>query len=464
MSRSNPLTHTLGFRALALCLVTTLTLVLLPATAGAADSPTSAEVRLAELLNAERAKAGLRPLRIDVRLVGSARSWAQQMARDGRLSHDPDLRSEVPQEADAWAENVGRATDGTDAVHRSFMSSDGHRRHMLSTRYTDVGIGAEVRDGQVWVTQRFTSGAPARVAPAVVPTSELARNLFPAGARHAVVVRDDAFPDALAAGPLAGAAGPVLYTPPGPVLHPEVRLALEEILAPGGTVWVVGGTAAVSDGVARELSTAGWSPRRLAGDHRVATAAAVARSVAGPEGRADTVLLATGADWPDAASAGAYGAHAATPVLLAYRDELPPETAAALRDLAPARVVALGGPAALSEAVVQQAGAGRVSGADRQETAAAVAEELWGRKTAADAARWTAVPAGGDGWSWALGAAPLAARRDAAVLLARDPLTAGLRAYLEALGYGGDRRAGLQTFGPVDSGAVTDLRRLLNAG
>jgi putative cell wall-binding protein len=420
-------------------------------------------VRLAELLNAERAKAGLRPLRIDVRLVASARSWSQQMARDGRLSHDPALRSGMPQDADAWAENVGRASDGADAVHRSFMSSDGHRRNMLSTRYTDLGIGADVRDGQVWVTQRFTSGAPARVAPAVVPTSGLARNLFAAGAQHAVVVRDDAFPDALAAGPLAGAAGPVLYTPPGPVLHPEVRLALEEILAPGGTVWVVGGTAAVSDGVVRELSGAGWSPHRLAGDQRVATAAAVARSVAGRESRAGTVLLATGADWPDAASAGAYGAHAAAPVLLAYRDELPPETAAALRDLGPARVVALGGPAALSEEVVRQAGAERVSGENRQETAAAVAEALWGIDTAADASRWTAVPAGGDGWSWALGAAPLAARRQAAVLLGADPLAAGLREYLEGLGYGGDRQAGLQTFGPVDGGAVTELRRLLNA-
>jgi putative cell wall-binding protein len=457
---------TFGFRALALCLVTILTLVMLPPPAHASASATAAEVRLGDLVNSERAKAGLRPLRIDVRLVATARTWSERMARDGRLSHDPNLRSGVPAGADTWGENVGRATGegAVETVHRSFMASEAHRRSILSTRYTDVGIGVTIRGAEVWVTQRFTSGAPARVAPAVEPTAQLAASLFPSGASHAVVVRDNAFPDALAAGPLAGAGGPVLYSPPGPVLHPAVRLVLEQILPAGGTVWIVGGPAAVSDGVAQEVGGAGWTARRLGGEHRVATAESVARAVADREGAVDTVLLATGANWPDAAAAGAFGAHDATPVLLAYRDELPAETRRALQALAPARVVALGGPAALSDAVVREAGAERVSGSNRQETSAAIAEVLWGKETAADARRWTAVPADGDGWSWALGAAPLAARRDAAVPVAADPLAAGLRAYLDGLGYDGDQRATLQTFGPVDAGAVTDLRSLLNSG
>lgn len=94
------------------------------------------------------------------------------------------------------------------------------------------------------------------------------------------------------------------------------------------------------------------SRQRLAGASRYATAAVVSQSAfaAGVE----RVYLATGEDYPDAlAAAGLEGA----PVLLTPScGELPGVVARELERLAPGEVVALGGQAAVCEAVLDRAG------------------------------------------------------------------------------------------------------------
>jgi putative cell wall-binding protein len=427
-----------------------------------AITSTSIELRLAELINADRARHGLHPLRVDVRLVASARAWSAQMAGGLGLAHDARLPAGLPGGVTAWAENVGRVagTDGGDRLHQAFMQSQAHRNHILNPRATELGVGVVLDGSSTWVTERFTAGAPAHVARAVVDAAALAESLFGAGAGHAVVVRDDTYPDALAAGPLAGTGGPLLLSPPGPALHPRVRRALERVLPAGRTVYIVGGGAAVSAEVEHELATAGWRVRRVAGGGRVETAEAVARAVANG-GRPATVLLATADDWPDAAAGGAYGAHAGAPVLLTGGGTLHPLTARALADLRPGRIVALGGTAALSDQVVAQAGAIRVAGPTRQGTTAGVAHTLWGRTTATQAPRWILAPADdADAWTWALTAAPLAARANAPVLVAGPGLSADLRDYLRSLGYGGGTSAEVTVYGPVP-GAVADEVRAL---
>lgn len=120
---------------------------------------------------------------------------------------------------------------------------------------------------------------------------------------------------------------------------------------------------------------------RLSGSDRYATAATVALSEFA-SADVDTVFLATGADFPDALTGGPLAAHLGAPILLAGVDELPGVTADALRTLAPKRVVALGGTAVLSQAVVDRAAAvagaraDRLSGRDRHATAATIAREL----------------------------------------------------------------------------------------
>lgn len=423
------------------------------------------EVRLAELVNAERARAGVPALRLDVRLVAPAREWSGQMTRSGVLDHDPGLESDAPPGAWGWTENVGRTTaaDAASVLHDAFMRSEHHRANILDERLTDFGIGVVVNGRDTWVTQRFTAGAPAGPDATALGAAEIARGNFDGGqAQRVVLVRDDAFPDALAAAPLAGADGPLLYAPYGPALHPSVRLAVERVLPPGGTVYLVGGDAAISFEVERELQGAGWQVRRIAGSNRVLTAVEVAREMVARQGKPDTVLLATASDWPDAAAGGAYGARVGAPVLLAFLDELPEDTRRLLDELDPEQVYALGGNQVLSSAVVRAAGAERVSGETRESTAVAIAEQLWGRDTAGDAPRWSVVPGSSThDWHWAFTASPIAARHDAAVLVARSPLGESVVDYLERLDYGNGTTAQLLVQGPVDLAAVRQIQDLL---
>lgn len=113
---------------------------------------------------------------------------------------------------------------------------------------------------------------------------------------------------------------------------------------------------------------------RIAGQDRFETGALAAQRL-WPLG-ADTVVLATGGDFPDALAGGAVAAAADAPLLLTASAQLLPATAAALEALSPERVVILGGPAAVSPQVESQVRAlssrpsvERIAGASRFETA-----------------------------------------------------------------------------------------------
>ena len=120
---------------------------------------------------------------------------------------------------------------------------------------------------------------------------------------------------------------------------------------------------------------------RLAGPDRVTTAAAVAETF----GAADTVVLASSGQFPDALSGGALAAQLGAPVLLTPQGRLHDAVAEAISDLGAERVVLLGGEAALDEGVESAAGelpgvttVDRLAGADRFATAAAISEALDG--------------------------------------------------------------------------------------
>jgi putative cell wall-binding protein len=135
-------------------------------------------------------------------------------------------------------------------------------------------------------------------------------------------------------------------------------------------------TVPTADGAAAEDGGGDAAVRRLAGDDRYATAAAVALD---RWDHPSDVFLASGAD-PADALAGAYGSGLhSSPVLLTTRDELPPATIDALRSIAPTKVRVLGGSASISDAVVAEVEALgpkviRHAGADRFATAVAVAQ------------------------------------------------------------------------------------------
>lgn len=156
------------------------------------------------------------------------------------------------------------------------------------------------------------------------------------------------FPDALSGG-VAGALadGPVLLTRPD-LLSPETAAHLAD-LRPGRIV-LLGGSDAVSEAVAS--AAARIAPvSRLAGADRFATSAAIS---AGTFSDASTVFLANGMTFPDALSGTPLAAALGAPILLVTRDSVSPEVCAEVRRLSPASVIALGGTAAVSDAVIRQ--------------------------------------------------------------------------------------------------------------
>ena len=76
------------------------------------------------------------------------------MAARHSYYHNPNLGSEVTGWS-ALAENVGKGSDAA-SLHQAFMGSSGHRANILSTTYTEVGVGtATDSGGTLYVVQIF---------------------------------------------------------------------------------------------------------------------------------------------------------------------------------------------------------------------------------------------------------------------------------------------------------------------
>ncbi|GAA3422869.1 hypothetical protein GCM10018953_00520 [Streptosporangium nondiastaticum] len=119
------------------------------------------EREVVRLTNAERRRAGCAPLRIDSRLVRSARAHSTEMATSGLFSHNspdgasPWKRMEAVRYHDGGAENIGRGYFTAAETVRNWMANPGHRRNILDCRLAATGVGlAEGPDGPWW-TQDF---------------------------------------------------------------------------------------------------------------------------------------------------------------------------------------------------------------------------------------------------------------------------------------------------------------------
>ncbi len=122
----------------------------------------------------------------------------------------------------------------------------------------------------------------------------------------------------------------------------------------------------------------GQTLQRLAGGDRYETAAEISRRAFPDRDLVDTVLLATGQDYPDALAGGPLAAREHAPLLLTPRDGLHDATRNEIARLDPERVLLLGGTSVLTsqvEAELQAMGVlvERAAGGDRFATAKAIA-------------------------------------------------------------------------------------------
>jgi putative cell wall-binding protein/plastocyanin len=172
-------------------------------------------------------------------------------------------------------------------------------------------------------------------------------------APFALLGRADVFADSLASGgPQGSIDAPLLLTGQA-ALDARTQAELERLGT--RTVYVLGGSAAISYGVLASLSEAGISSTRVSGSDRVGTSVEVARRFF-PGARSAIVARGFGGADPtqgfaDSLAAGALAARLGIPVLLTATDQLSAETREYLESRPISSIIVAGGPSAVSEAV-----------------------------------------------------------------------------------------------------------------
>ncbi|MHB9004179.1 MAG: cell wall-binding repeat-containing protein [Coriobacteriia bacterium] len=184
---------------------------------------------------------------------------------------------------------------------------------------------------------------------------------------NAVVIANAyGFPDALAGSTLAGVLDCPLLLTPRDTLAAPVANEIKRLRIPTGwfdavqpqTVYILGGSAAISSTMEAQIRSIGATPVRIAGASRTETARRItekASQIASATGTpfSSVAFLASSSTFPDALAASPMAAYNHAPVLMTPRDVLDPHAEAVLKNpsLGITDVVIVGGPTAVSTAV-----------------------------------------------------------------------------------------------------------------
>lgn len=117
------------------------------------------EIQMIQMVNEERAKAGVKPLEVDVNLAYVARVKSKDMHDNNYFSHTSptygspfDMMRSFGISYRGAAENIAKSYS-LQSAHTGLMNSEGHRRNILNPNLTHIGIG--IYNG--YYTQMFIS-------------------------------------------------------------------------------------------------------------------------------------------------------------------------------------------------------------------------------------------------------------------------------------------------------------------
>lgn len=121
----------------------------------------SVEADLLPLTNRDRVANGLGTLSRNSCIDAVASNYAQQLARNGALVHNPasgaGVTGCVP--GASWGDNIGTASEcDAGVLEDAWMASPSHRHNILTAGFTQVGFGAWTdTKGACWVQVLFSS-------------------------------------------------------------------------------------------------------------------------------------------------------------------------------------------------------------------------------------------------------------------------------------------------------------------
>ena len=214
----------------------------------------------------------------------------------------------------------------------------------------------------------------------------VSQSLYPSAdsAGSVVIASGENFPDALSATPLAYKLNaPILLTTPTAISAATVT-EVKRVLPNGATVYIIGGTSAVSNSVRDTLQTNGFVVTRISGADRIATALAVANqlSPASPL----NVFIVNSDSFADGVSASSPAAKNRYPILLNTSSTVSPSVKSYLDSHTLQNVFIVGGTSAISSGVAStlttlyddaDTDVIRISGLDRYATSAEIALQFY---------------------------------------------------------------------------------------
>ncbi len=230
-----------------------------------------------------------------------------------------------------------------------------------------LGVGTAQAAGGFAFDERISG--PTRIETAVAASK--AKYPDAGTTTDVVVVSQFAVVDGLTASYLAGLKdAPILYTE----THSMSQASTDELKRLGAkNLWIVGGTAVISKSL-EDSWKGSYTVTRYGGEDRYATAAAVA-TIEAKEYEPEEVFIASGTRAADALAVGPIAYARNYPILLTEHGSVPQATKDALAALDSPNRTVVGGTSVVSDATYKALeGKTRLGGADRQDTAALVAE------------------------------------------------------------------------------------------
>lgn len=121
------------------------------------------ESEVVRLVNVERSKNGLQPLKENWELSRVARYKSQDMANKNYFSHTSPTYGSPFRMMESFGiryssagENIAKNQKTPQEVMNSWMNSPGHRSNILSPSYSQIGVGlAKNKNGNAYWTQMF---------------------------------------------------------------------------------------------------------------------------------------------------------------------------------------------------------------------------------------------------------------------------------------------------------------------
>lgn len=114
------------------------------------------------LVNRERAANGLSALTLDAKLSAAAQAKAEDMYNKGYFSHTSptygspfDMMKSFGISYRTAGENIAKGQKTPSAVMSAWMNSEGHRKNILGSAYTKLGVGYVNAGGTTYWVQLF---------------------------------------------------------------------------------------------------------------------------------------------------------------------------------------------------------------------------------------------------------------------------------------------------------------------